>query len=126
MYGVNAMDENTAKKLILSILVVVICLEIGALVTASSGAEDQPATITVSAASSLTEAFTDIAKEFEAAHPGTKVELNFASSGTLRMQIESGAPIDVFASASQNDMKLLSEKNLIENSSKRTLHQIPS
>lgn len=119
MYGVNAMDENTAKKLILSILVVVICLEIGALVTASSGAEDQPATITVLAASSLTEAFTDIAKEFEAVHPGTKVELNLAGSGTLRMQIESGAPIDVFASASQNDMKLLSEKNLIENSSRK-------
>jgi len=45
---VNAMDENTAKKLILSILVVVICLEIGALVTASSGAEDQPATAATS------------------------------------------------------------------------------
>jgi hypothetical protein len=37
MYGVNAMDENTAKKLILSILVVVICIELGALITASSG-----------------------------------------------------------------------------------------
>jgi hypothetical protein len=37
MYEVNAMDENTAKKLILSILVVVIFLEIGALLAASSG-----------------------------------------------------------------------------------------
>jgi ABC-type molybdate transport system substrate-binding protein len=35
------------------------------------------------------------------------------------MQVESGAPIDMFASASQNDMNLLSEKNLIENSSRK-------
>jgi hypothetical protein len=37
MYGVNAMDENTAEKLILSILVVIICIELGALIAASSG-----------------------------------------------------------------------------------------
>lgn len=64
--------------------------------TTSQGAEEQPVTITVSAAASLTEAFTDIAEEFEAKHPDTMVELNFAGSGTLRMQIEAGAPIDVF------------------------------
>ena len=72
------------KKLILPILAVVLCLGIVGFLAASSGTEEQPTKITVSAAASLTEAFTDIAKEFEAAHPGTKVELNLAGSGTLR------------------------------------------
>lgn len=113
------MIESKAKKLILPALAVILCLGIIAFLAAPQETEDHPATITVSAAASLTEAFTDIAKEFEAAHPGTKVELNFAGSGTLRMQIESGAPVDVFASASESDMDLLSKKNLIEESSRK-------
>jgi ABC-type molybdate transport system substrate-binding protein len=44
----------------------VICVELGALITASSGVEAKPITIEVSAASSLNEAFTDIAREFDA------------------------------------------------------------
>jgi len=107
------------KKLIVSILAAVLCLGIIAFLAASPGTEEQPTTITISAAASLTEAFTDIAKEFEAAHKDTKIELNLAGSGTLRTQIESGAPVDVFASASESDMDLLSEKTLIENSSRK-------
>lgn len=57
--------------------------------------------VVVSAASSLTEAFTDIARAFEAQHPSTRVTLNFASSATLATQINEGAPADVFAAADQ-------------------------
>ncbi len=53
----------------------------------------------VSAAASLTDAFSDIEPAFEAAHPGVDVVMNFASSGALFRQIEQGAPADVFASA---------------------------
>ncbi|MDD3246062.1 MAG: molybdate ABC transporter substrate-binding protein [Methanosarcina sp.] len=113
------MSESKAKKLILPVLAAVLCLGIVAFLAASPGAGEQPTPITVSAAASLTEAFTDIAREFEVAHPDTKVELNLAGSGTLRMQIEGGAPIDVFASASQAHMDLLSEEKLIENSSRK-------
>lgn len=113
------MSESKAKKLILPVLAAALCLVIIAFLTASPGAEEKPTTITVSAAASLTEAFTDIASEFEAEHPDTNVELNFAGSGTLRMQIEAGAPIDVFASASENHMDLLVGENLIENSSRK-------
>jgi molybdate transport system substrate-binding protein len=67
------------RKLILPIFAAVLCLGIVAFLAASPGVEEKPTTITVSAASTLTEAFTDIAREFEAAHPGTKVELNLAS-----------------------------------------------
>ena len=114
------MNENAGRKPKLPFLAAaIICLGIVVFLTATPGAEEQPTTITVSAAASLTEAFTDIAEEFEAEHPGTDIELNFAGSGTLRMQIEGGAPIDVFASASQNHMDILSEKELIEESSRK-------
>lgn len=114
------MSENKAKKLVFPALAAIICLAILAFVAVSHGTgEEEPTTITVSAAASLTEAFTNIAAEFEADHPGTKVELNLAGSGTLRTQIESGAPVDVFASASESDMDLLSEKGLIEESSRK-------
>jgi molybdate transport system substrate-binding protein len=63
------------------------------------------ATVSVFAAASLTEAFRTIAKDFEAAHPGTKVEFNFAGSSTLARQIVEGAPADVFASADDENMK---------------------
>src|SRR5215813_10113417 len=61
--------------------------------------------LTVFAAASLTDAFRTIGKEFEAAHPGTKVEFNFAGSSTLVRQIIEGAPADVFASADEENMK---------------------
>ena len=58
------------------------------------------ADLTVSAASSLTDAFTEIGKAFESANPGTAVTFNFGPSDGLAAQIDQGAPVDVFASAS--------------------------
>jgi molybdate transport system substrate-binding protein len=57
--------------------------------------------LVVSAASSLTNAFQNVARAYETQHPGTHVVLNFASSDTLLRQIANGAPADVFASADQ-------------------------
>lgn len=62
------------------------------------------ADLTVSAASSLSNAFKEIAPAFEAAHPGTRVRLNFGASDALLAQIAKGAPVDVFASADQETM----------------------
>jgi molybdate transport system substrate-binding protein len=61
-------------------------------------------TITVFAAASLTEAFATLGHQFEAAHPGVKVVLNFGPSSGLATQITQSAPADVFASASQKNM----------------------
>ena len=71
----------------------------------SGGAAAVTGTITVFAAASLTETFTALAKQFEAAHPGTKVTLSFGSSATLAQQITQGAPADVFAAASTKTMQ---------------------
>ncbi|MGH8122460.1 MAG: molybdate ABC transporter substrate-binding protein [Rudaea sp.] len=60
--------------------------------------------LVVSAAASLTNAFGEIAKTYEAQHAGTHVVLNFAASDVLLKQIEQGAPADVFASADEVTM----------------------
>jgi molybdate transport system substrate-binding protein len=74
----------------------------GAGTTAGGGPAD--GTVTVFAAASLTESFTRIGQDFEAAHPGTTVVLNFAGSAALAAQINQGAPADVFASAATRNM----------------------
>ena len=61
--------------------------------------------LTVFAASSLAEAFNEMASAFEAANPGVSVDLNFAGSSTLSTQILQGAPADVFASADEEQME---------------------
>ncbi|GAA5234817.1 molybdate ABC transporter substrate-binding protein [Verticiella sediminum] len=77
------------------------------------------ATLTVSAAASLTNAFKELAPSFSAEHPGTDVQLNFAASGTLLQQIDQGAPADVFASADQATMDRAAEKSLIDPATRR-------
>jgi molybdate transport system substrate-binding protein len=56
--------------------------------------------LTVSAAASLTEPFSDIGRAFEREHPDTTITFNFGPSDGLAAQIVEGAPVDVFASAS--------------------------
>ena len=53
----------------------------------SSSAAAISGTVTVFAAASLTGTFTQLGKDFEAAHPGVKVVLNFAGSSALAQQI---------------------------------------
>jgi molybdate transport system substrate-binding protein len=74
--------------------------------------------LVVSAASSLTNAFRDVAKAYEATHPDTHVVLNFGSSDTLLRQIANGAPADVFASADQLAMDRAEQQGLLATGSR--------
>ena len=85
----------------------------------ASSASIFAAEVTVSAAASLTNAFKDIAENFEAAHPEHKVLLNFAGSGELLQQIAKGAPVDVFASADQETMDKAQAQGLLNDSSRK-------
>jgi molybdate transport system substrate-binding protein len=65
--------------------------------------------VSVFAAASLTESFTQIGKDFEVANPGAKVTFNFAGSSQLATQINQGAPADLFAAASPATMKTVTD-----------------
>lgn len=69
--------------------------------------------IVVSAAASLTDAFTTIRDRFVAANPGAHVTLNFGSSGALSTQILNGAPADVAAFADTAPMNALADADLL-------------
>ncbi len=71
-------------------------------------------TLTVFAAASLTNAFTALGNAFEAEHPDTVVEFNFAGSQTLATQLLEGAPADVYAAANTVQMSRAAEGGVIE------------
>ena len=81
--------------------------------SSSDGTETSPSAsgtglsgdVTVSAASSLTDVFTQLGDQFMADNPDVKITFNFASSSELAEQIVQGAPVDVFASASDSTMQ---------------------
>ncbi|MBA3597086.1 MAG: molybdate ABC transporter substrate-binding protein [Methylibium sp.] len=77
------------------------------------------ADLTVSAATSLTHAFRELAPLFEAKNPSHKVQLNFGSSGALVQQIVKGAPVDVFASADQESMDRAQAQGAVEAGERR-------
>jgi molybdate transport system substrate-binding protein len=80
--------------------------------SAAPSAAPEARTLTVLAAASLTESFTDLEKQFETAHPGVDVKLNYAGSSDLAQQIVNGAPADVFAAASDATMKTVTDAGL--------------
>jgi molybdate transport system substrate-binding protein len=93
-------------------------LAAAASIAAASGFA-QAGDLHVSAAASLTNAFTDIARSYEARHPNTHVLLNFGASGALLQQMAKGAPADVFASADAETMDAAAKQNLVANGERR-------
>jgi molybdate transport system substrate-binding protein len=69
--------------------------------------------VTVFAAASLREAFTELGRLLETSHPEAHVVLSFAGSQTLRAQLEQGAPADVFASADERHMTALAQQKRV-------------
>lgn len=97
-------------------------MRIGGLVllfaVAGCGGAETPerATLSVYAASSLTDAFGELEPVFERAHPGVDVAVTYAGSQVLRLQIEQGAVADVFVSANEEHMQALEAAGLVEES----------
>ncbi|KUN69136.1 molybdate-binding protein [Streptomyces canus] len=77
--------------------------------SSASASDKLSGTVTVFAAASLKESFTTLGKQFEQAHPGTKVTFSFGGSDSLAASITGGAPADVFASASPKTMKIVTD-----------------
>ena len=98
-----------ARRAALSVLVALVCFF--AVGCGNNG--HSSSAVTVFAAASLTDAFRDIARDFELANPDVEVILNFAGSQRLRSQLELGAKADVFASANESQMALAEEGGLV-------------
>ncbi|MHC1752043.1 molybdate ABC transporter substrate-binding protein [Humidesulfovibrio sp.] len=84
-----------------------------------SSAPAQAEEIIVSAAASLSNAMAQVKQTFEASHPGVTVVVNFGAAGALIHQMESGAPVDVFASADQKFMNEAEAMGLVDVSTRR-------
>jgi len=70
--------------------------------------------LSVFAAASLTEPFTEMGKRLEMSHPGLKVVYNFGGSQALRTQLEQGAHADVFASADAVQMEQAKKSEVVQ------------
>lgn len=99
MHAFRLIDKG---RRLIAVLVAAVCFP-------ASAAE-----VTVSAAASLRDAFTEIARAFEQANPTHRVLLNTGASGQLLQQISRGAPVDVLASADQDTMDKADQQKLIQ------------
>jgi molybdate transport system substrate-binding protein len=77
--------------------------------------------LTVSAAISLKDALDEVKQLYISGNPGVSVAMNYGASGTLQLQIEQGAPVDVFLSAAPKQMDALAAKGLLLDGTRKDL-----
>jgi len=70
--------------------------------------------VNLAAAASLKECMNEIIQQYQQANPEIKIVPNYEASGKLQMQIENGAPADLFISANRDKMNLLEKKGLLQ------------
>lgn len=79
--------------------------------------------LTVSAAISLKDALDEAKEIYIKVHPGVAIAVNYGASGTLQLQIEQGAPVDIFLSAAPKQMDALESKGLLLAGTRKDLLQ---
>lgn len=79
--------------------------------------------LTVSAAISLKDALDEAKRVYTNDHPNVAIAINYGASGTLQLQIEQGAPVDVFVSAAPKQMDTLERKGLLLTGTRKDLLQ---
>jgi molybdate transport system substrate-binding protein len=114
------MDAPTGKPSFVTLLVLALPLSLSGCGggAAGAGGGERSATLTVFAASSLTDAFGELGTTFEERNPGVEVRQSFESSSTLLTQIQQGARADVFASAAQEELSKAVKEGLVAGKSK--------
>lgn len=73
--------------------------------------------LTVLAAASMTDAMQEIGEAYQETQENIEITYQFDSSGTLKTQIEEGAPADIFISAATKQMDELVQGELVEEDS---------
>jgi molybdate transport system substrate-binding protein len=121
VWRIASLDPRRVWSLALLLLVLVIVLagcgsgssSGGGNGGSSEGGGQQGGTLTILAASSLTDAFAELGNIFEQQNPGTTVKTSLGASSELLAQIQQGAPADVFASAAQEEMNTAVKDGLV-------------
>jgi len=104
------------KKLLSVVLAAALCA------AALTGCKKQePVTLNVFAAASLTEALNEIAALYKVKNPAVTLSFNYDSSGKLQTQIESGAEADLFISAAVKQMNTLADGGFVDTATRKDL-----
>ena len=96
-------------------MIVMLCFVLAIVGCGMSSNKMEDEKITIQAAASLKDALIELSDNYKKAHhlSNNQIVINFAGSGTLRQQIEQGAPASLFISADEKNMKMLEEKDLM-------------
>lgn len=104
-----------------SVVLLIVMMETFASGTLLAAPGNPPTDLTISAAISLSKSLKTIRDLYHRESPGISITLNLGASGILEQQIEQGAPVDIFISASPEEMNDLQAKGLLVNSSRQNL-----
>jgi molybdate transport system substrate-binding protein len=111
-------EANVKSISKVTVLLLIICCLLSACGGGTSPTQQPaPVALKIFAAASLTEAFTEIKPQFEAAHSNITITYNFNGSQLLVQQMTNGAAADVFASADEANMQKANEGNLVQTAS---------
>jgi len=109
------------KKGISVLLALVLSLNLTACGGNAAQGEETPVEITVFAAASMQESLSAAIEGYRAVAPEVTVVVTYDSSGTLKTQIEEGAPCDLFISAAPRQMNELEELGMLAEGSRLDL-----
>lgn len=107
----NSRSGPVLERVVTPLILIACCL--AAFPACRDGDDASRTTLTVFAASSLTETFNDVAENFEAQRDDVDVQFNFAGSPTLRAQLDQGADADVYAAADEENMQAAVDAGLV-------------
>lgn len=119
MHAPRERHKTTARQSIVSSNArptrsVMVCLSLAVCFLLSCAQTAEDSALRIFAAASLRDAFHELKREFETRHPNSHVQLSFAGSHILRLQLQNGAPADLFASAHQSHLEdLVKSKKIL-------------
>jgi molybdate transport system substrate-binding protein len=112
--------RNASIRLALGVLLVLL-LGAATVFPAGPAPQSAKANLTVSAAISLKDALDEAKQLYTTANPSVSIAMNYGASGTLQLQIEQGAPVDIFLSAAPKQMDALESKGLVLEDTRKDL-----
>jgi molybdate transport system substrate-binding protein len=112
------LSDRLSRRIGVTLAAIVLC---GGFRLAAGSPQGARINLTVSAAISLKDALDEVKRIYTSENPNVSVAVNYGASGTLQLQIEQGAPVDVFFSAAPKQMDVLEAKGLLLEGTRKDL-----